>query len=808
MKKTSCILLLFTLCFLPAVYAKSITDKTSGMEKHPGFLTYYWDAANGKIWLEIDRWNQEFLYLDSLPAGIGSNDIGLDRGQMGESRVVKFFRSGSRVLLMQSNYGYRALTDDSQERQAVEESFAQSVLWGFVVEAQEGERVLVDATDFYLQDAHHVTVVLRDTKQGNYKIDSTRCAIFLPDTRNFPQNTEVDAILTFVTPDNPGELARSVAPNARSITVREHHSFVQLPDSGYKPREFDPRCGFFAIDFMDYASPVGDPVRKRWIVRHRLQKKDPSAAVSDAVRPLIYYVDPGAPEPVRSALIEGASWWNQAFEAAGYRNAFQVKVLPPDADPMDVRYNMIEWIHRSTRGWSYGNTVIDPRTGEVIKGHVSLGSLRVRQDYMIAEGLLAPYEDGENVPPEMLKMALARIRQLAAHEVGHTLGLSHNYIASTADRASVMDYPAPLVQIGKDGTLDLSNAYGVGIGEWDKVTIAYGYQDFPQGTDETSKLNSTLTEAMARGLIFLTDQDARPPGSAQPKTHLWDNGTNAVDELAHILEVRRLALKRFSEKNIREGAPLATLEEVLVPIYLYHRYQTDAVAKVIGGVDYKYAVRGDSQIPVAIVAPEEQRRALDALLKTLSTDVLSVPESIVRLIPPHPAGYDRTNEVFKLRTGLTFDPLSAAESAADMTVSILLNRERAARLVEHHALDSAQPSLHEVIGKLLSATWKSARTTGYKAEISRATDGVVLSRLMGLAADTEASNESRAVVTAEIDSLRLWIAGRVPAVSDPEEKAHLQYGLFQIKLFQDDPRKMNLTPPPNPPAGPPIGDYD
>lgn len=808
MKKIVWILYLLAFSFVPAVYCKSISDKTSAMEEHPGFFTYYWDSANGKIWLEIDRWNEEFLYLDSLPAGIGSNDIGLDRGQMGDNRVVKFYRSGSRVLLMQSNYGYRALTDDPQERRAVEESFAQSVLWGFTVEAQDGDRVLVDATDFYLQDPHRVTDVLRDTKQGKYKIDTSRSAIYLPNTRNFPQNTEVDAILTFVTQDNPGEYARSVAPNANSITVREHHSFVQLPDSGYKPREFDPRCGFFPVEFMDYASPVGDPVRKRWIVRHRLQKKDPTAAVSDPVNPLVYYVDPGAPEPVRSALIEGASWWNQAFEAAGYRNAFQVKLLPPDADPMDVRYNMIEWIHRSTRGWSYGNTVIDPRTGEIIKGHVSLGSLRVRQDYMIAEGLLAPYEDGKTVPPDMLKMALARIRQLAAHEVGHTLGLSHNYIASTANRASVMDYPAPLVQLDADGTIDLSNAYAIGIGEWDKVTIAYGYQDFPPGTDESTKLNSIINDAKSRGLIFLTDQDARSPGSAQPKAHLWDNGTNAVDELSHILEVRKAALNHFSAKNIREGAPMATLEEVLVPIYLYHRYQIEAAAKMVGGVDYKYAMRGDGQVPVSSIAPQEQRRALDALLKTLSADVLAIPESILPLIPPHPAGYDRTPEVFQLRTGLTFDPLSAAESAADMTVSILLNRERAARLVEHHALDKSEPSLHEVIGKLITATWKSQHGTGYKAEICRTTDSVVLSRLMGLAADDKASNESRAVATSEIESLRAWIAGRQESVSDADEKAHLQYALLQIKLFQDDPRKMNLTPPPNPPAGPPIGDYD
>ena len=776
------------------------------MEKHDGFFTYYWDAEEGKIWLEIDKWDTEFLYVDSLPAGVGSNDIGLDRGQMGQSRVVKFYRSGAKVLLIQSNYDYRALTSDAVERQAVEDSFAHSVLWGFHVEVADGTRVLVDATEFFLRDAHHVTDVLRDTKQGNYKLELSRSAIYLPRTKNFPQNTEVEAILTFVTADNPGEYAKSVVPDPQDISVRAHSSFVRLPDDGYKPREFDPRSGFFDVSFMDYASPVADSVRKRWIVRHRLQKKDPAAALSDPVKPIVYYVDPGAPEPVRSALLEGASWWNQAFEAAGYRNAFQVKLLPPDADPMDVRYNTIQWVHRSTRGWSYGNTVIDPRTGEIIKGHVTLGSLRVRQDYLIAEGLLAPYEAGQPVSPEMLKMALARIRQLAAHEVGHTLGLSHNYVASTFNRASVMDYPAPLVQIRPDGSLDLSNAYAVGIGEWDKVTIAYGYQDFA-GANESEKLNAILKDAMSRGLIFLTDQDARPQGSAQPRTHLWDNGTNAVDELAHVMEVRKQALNHFSEKNIREGAPMATLEEVLVPIYLFHRYQIEAASKVIGGVDYTYALKGDGQKPLEIVAPQEQRRALEALLKTVDPDALALPESVLQLIPPHPAGFDRTSELFQLHTGMTFDPLAAAETAADMTITMILHRERAARLVEYHARDAKYPGLDEVIERLITATWKAPHADGYKAEIRRSVDMVVLTRLMGLAADSQASNAVRAVSTSQIESLRAWIAKQLAVTTDAAQKAHFEYALSQIKLFQTDPKKMNLSPPPEPPAGPPIGEW-
>jgi hypothetical protein len=398
------------------------------------------------------------------------------------------------------------------------------------------------------------------------------------------------------------------------------------------------------------------------------------------VEPIVYYLDSGVPEPIRSALLEGAQWWNQAFEAIGYRNAFQVKLLPEDADPMDVRYNLIQWVHRSTRGWSYGATVWDPRTGEIIKGKVTLGSLRVRQDYLIAEALLAPYETGKPAPSTMREMALARLRQLSVHEVGHTLGLAHNYIASTRGRASVMDYPHPLVKLAPDGSIDLSDAYATGIGEWDKVAIGYGYQDFPSGTDEDKALSEGLEKAEARGIIFLSDADARPRGSAHPQVHLWDNGVDAVKELNRLMEVRAHALERFSENNVREGAPLATLEEALVPLYLSHRYQAEATAKVLGGLSYTYALRGDGQKPTERVPAAAQRRALEALLATIRPEALALSENLLQTIPPRPLGYWRHRETFQSRTGVTFDPLSVAEIAANHTVSLILHPERAARL--------------------------------------------------------------------------------------------------------------------------------
>ncbi|MFQ5709973.1 MAG: zinc-dependent metalloprotease [bacterium] len=782
----------------------TIAEKTKTMQKFPGYFPFYWDAKEGKLWLEIDKWDTEFLYINSLAGGVGSNDIGLDRGQLGDTRVVKFERIGPKVLLIQPNYGYRAITDNPAERKAVEEAFAQSTLWGFEVAAEENGRVLVDASGFFQRDAHDVIGVLKRTKQGNYKLESSRSAFYLDRTRNFPKNTEVEVTLTFVG-DSPGNFVRQVVPTPQAITVRQHHSFVQLPDEHFEKRAFDPRAGFFGISYQDYATPISEPIVKRFIARHRLKKKDPTAKVSEAVQPIVYYVDSGAPEPIRSALMQGAQWWNQAFEAAGYKNAFQVKILPEDADPLDVRYNVIQWVHRSTRGWSYGGGVIDPRTGEIIKGHVSLGSLRVRQDFLIAQGLLAPYESGKPASPQMQEMALARLRQLAAHEVGHTLGLAHNFAASVSDRASVMDYPHPLVKINGDGSFDLSEAYDTGIGEWDKVAIAYGYQDFPSNASEQDELQRIISAALSRGLLFITDQDARPAGGAHPLAHLWDNGSNAADELQRIMHVRKLALNRFSENNIRERAPLATLEEVLVPVYMFHRYQVDAASKLLGGLYYTYALRGDSQTSTEMIPPGLQRKALDALLATLTPEALALPEPILQLIPPRAFGYSRSRETFNIRTGLTLDPLAIAETAAQMTVNFILHPQRAARLVEYHARDAKYPGLNEVIDRLIVSTWKAEHGTGYRTEIRRVVDTVVLNDLMALSADETAATQVRAIAALKLDELKSWLSTQMEQIKDASQRAHVHFAIAQIRRFQEHPEALHFTKPVDPPAGSPIG---
>jgi hypothetical protein len=600
---------------------------------------------------------------------------------------------------------------------------------------------------------------------------------------------------------------KDVTPSPDSITVREHHSFVQLPPPGYRPRVYDPRSSFFGISYMDYATPISEPIVKRFIARHRLQKKDPNAQVSEAVAPIIYYLDRGTPEPIRSALLEGANWWQQAFGAAGYKNAFRVEMMPEGADPMDLRYNVIQWVHRATRGWSYGEGIIDPRTGEIIKGQVSLGSLRVRQDFLIAEGLLAPYEKGKPASAKMQEMALARLRQLAAHEVGHTLGLEHNYAASTVGRSSVMDYPPPLVMLGADGVPDLSQAYATGIGEWDKVSITWGYSDFPLDVNETKSLNKILSDAyLQKHLRFLTDQDARPASSSSSVAHLWDSGSNAIDELDRLIKVREAALKRFGENNIREGAPLATLEDTLVPIYLLHRYQVEAATKLIGGMDYTFAVRGDGEVPTAIVAAAEQRRALKAVLATLDPRVLALPESLLKIIPPRPVMYPRGREDFKIRTSPAFDAIAPAEAAAQLIMQFLFNPQRAARLVEFHDRDAANPGLDEVIGQILDSTHTFANAPGYFGEVGRAVDNAALNDLMALANDSSTLPEVRAVATAELQLYKEKNAAFKLRSADDPAAVYFSFVARQIEQFEKDPTKVVATPPYEPPDGPPIGD--
>jgi len=795
---------LITLLLFFSGFSQSILDKD--LVKYEGFFDFYYDIKTDKIYLEVEKLDSDFLYISSLATGIGSNDIGLDRGQLGSERLVSFQKSGNKLLLIQPNLSFRAITKNKAEENSIKQAFAKSVIFGFKILETNDDKYLVDFTSFLMQDKHGVADRLKLAKQGVYSIDKTKSAIELNHTKSFPKNSEFEALLTFSGKPTGKLITSGVSPDPSLISVVQHHSFIELPDNEYKPREFDPRSGALAISFMDYATPVEDEITKKYITRHRLEKIDPNLEYSEAKEPIIYYLDPGTPEPVRSALIEGATWWNEAYEAIGFKNAFQVKILPDDADPMDCRYNVIQWVHRSTRGWSYGASVVDPRTGEIIKGHVSLGSLRIRQDFLIAQALLSkPFVDDNNNDP-MLKMAIARIRQLSAHEVGHTIGFAHNFAASTNNRSSVMDYPHPLIKITND-EIDLSEAYAEGIGDWDKVSVAYSYSEF-DSENEKVELKNILDNAYANGLRFITDSDARANNGAHANAHLWDNENDIVKGLNDILLVRNKAINDFSKFNIKSFETYSKLEDVFVPLYFLHRYQTEAVVKLIAGLDYNYATRDDNQTVVNDLSFSRQSKALASIIKTLEVNNLAIPKSKLELFPPRAYNYPRTRESFKSMTGVSFDPFSAVSTASEMSLSLLLNPERMNRLIVQSSLSKTplqNMNLNYLLTTLTNNTFKtkynfnSKNYDKYMFENQQVINNNYLKFLLNLASNKKSFFQVKSIANKEIRNIATFLS------SKKNKNIYSSEYLNSIRKFNTKPELFELISSPKIPDGSPIG---
>ena len=803
MKSIQYLLITFLFFQAPNYSQNKINNKSLLFLEHTqpfkGFFDFNYHHKKDIIYLTVKELDKEFLYVNSLSEGMGNNDIGLDRGQLGSERVVFFSKSGNKLMLIQPNLRYRSTSENPLEQRSVKEAFAKSVLFGFPIIEITKEGYLIDLTPFLMSDAHGVSKRLEDLNEGSFEIDKSRSAVSLERTKAFPKNIELDMMLTFVG-DPTGNLVHSVTPSPEAITVHQHHSFVALPDLNYNPRVFDPRSGSNAITFYDYTTPVNEPTKKQYIYRHRLEKKDPLSSMSEAIKPIVYYLDNGTPEPVRSALLEGGLWWNQAFESIGYKDAFQVKILPNDADPLDIRYNVIQWIHRSTRGWSYGTSVADPRTGEIIKGHVSLGSLRIRQDFMIALGLIeAPFAEGSNKENEALQMAISRIKQLSAHEIGHTLGFAHNFAASANSRSSVMDYPHPNIEI-QDGKISIANAYEVGIGDWDKVTVAYAYSDFPEVINEKKALNSILNQSADEGHRFISDQDARPIGGAHPKAHLWDNAKLASDELNHLMKIRKHVLEHLSLNHLRKGEPYSALEDRFVPMYLLHRYQAEAAVKLIGGVDYEYAVKGTRKYQVKTVDGIIQRNALMEFLGTLSPEALVVPKELKKLIPPRSFSNSRTRENFLSQTGVTFDYLGIANSLSDALIGMLLHPERANRLVTQYGHDPSQLSLEETLSKLINNHFKEKPRDRHYSNLNDIVKANILKHIMFLAQYPHSNPIVKAIVYKQLINLERWL-------SSQEELDFSDVYRMQINRYFDRPNDYIPPSVSRLPDGSPIGSF-
>ena len=793
------VLAAFLIFLLSACAPKTTSsDPLAGLEHRAGFIDLYVDKGANKVLVKLPKADEEgvslrLIHTARLTAGLGSNPVGLDRGWGDGGKIIAFRKYGNKIIIEAENMTYRASPNNPLEQRAVRESFARSFLYSAdIVKSNDG--LVIDLTPFLTSDVLGLVQYMKDAKQGNFSVAKDRTLVDLENTFAFPDNVEMDVFFTLSSND-PGREVATTAANGKDATLIQHHSFVRLPEEGYTPLKSDPRAGAIEEVHYDYSAALSDPIETRFARRYRLEKD----ADGKTVKPIVFYIDSGVPEPMLSALIDGARWWEDAFVAAGYPDGYRVEVLPEDAHPLDIRYNVVQWVHRQTRGWSYGGGVSDPRTGEMLKGHVNLGSLRVRQDRMIFEGLAGTAKTNSGEADDPVELALDRIRQLSAHEVGHALGFAHNFAASTYGKGSVMDYPAPDVRV-TDGKMDFSQTYGVGVGPWDKFAATWLYGEL----DDAGR-DALVQSALAQGLAYIADSDARSAGTAHPLGNVWDNGVDPAKALDEAMAVRKLALDNFGLDSLQEGQPVSHLNKVIVPIYLYHRYQTAAAVKLIGGQTFHYGLKGDGQGVAEIVPVARQRAALQSVLRTLDPRALDIKDETLELLMPTLVSYsiaDSERELFKRTAYPAFDVSAAADTAADLTFDVLLHPRRAARLVEFKRRDASNLGLTDVLQTTRQYVMHPAGQ-GRTAEISKSIQARFVFALMDLGdADVSPSVKARtdAMLRLVQSDLRRPNAG------------HGSWLVTKIDAYLNkpaEPKPAVTTAKPLPPGGPiGMGEYE
>jgi hypothetical protein len=799
---------------------KTLAEVVVGLDRQDGIVPIYVDPKGGRILAELpaptaDGVLGRYLYQVSLRVGLGSATVGLDRSlQTDPTKILVFRRVGKRVLAEYENPMFRAASGTPDEQQAVRESFAKSTVWGgdILAEGQSGP-LLVDLSGFLTRDVVNFPSFLQneslsDKQKAVFKLEPNLSYPDVTTAQDFPENAEFDAMETF-TSDKPGDEISAIVPEPRMVSIVVHHSLIRLPGPGYRPRLFDPRTG--TIDwlgpFADYSAPPNEAITYRFATRFRLEKTDSMAPRSPVKKPITFYVDKAAPEPMRSAIIQGIKWWSQAFDEAGFINAIDVQLLPENVSALDTRYNVIGWVHRQTRGFSFGQTIVDPRTGEVVRGSVRLGSLRFRQDRQIFEGLIGADKTGSGLGDDPIIISLARLRQLAVHETGHTLGLAHNFAGSTFDdRASVMDYPAPRIKI-KDGKLDFSDVYKIGLGSWDKFAIKWLYSDAPPGAAEKLFLDSIVNEAYARGMRFVANDEGNALDSAQPYGNTWDDGPDAVAALQQVLNIRQIALAHFGLHNLLAGAPVSDLKRVLVPIYLFHRYEVVATVKLIGGIDFPYAVNGDGHEASRPVPGAEQRRALKAALATLDPVQLDLPTSLINLLSSAQTGtpdLQYTREVFGDAADPVFNLPLAADTAADITLKSLFQPARLNRIVDQSTRDASQLNLEEVLKKTIAVVFATPTESDHSAELQRRVRARFLIDIAKAQQDNKLSPTAAAVIKSSLAKLGHTLASQKKGnAADLATSAYFSDIILKdgLKSLVDNDTARGIKTPPGPPIG-------